>query len=116
VLVNWTNEEGRALPRRCSLASGPGSLAKLRPAREDRDGITVGAALEAIGYRGERPPAAFPVHACYELHIEQGPILEDEAIDIGLVHAAMGQRWFNVTLEGFPPTRAPRRCTAAATR
>ena len=103
VLVNWTNEEGaRFAP--AMLASGvwAGQFSEaFALARKDRDGISVGAALEAIGYRGERPTAAFPVHACYEVHIEQGPILEEEEVDIGLVHAAMGQRWFNVTLEGF---------------
>ena len=103
VLVNWTNEEGaRFAP--AMLASGvwAGQFSEaFALAREDRDGISVGAALEAIGYRGERPAAAFPLHACYEVHIEQGPILEEEGVDIGLVHAAMGQRWFNVTLEGF---------------
>ena len=103
VLVNWTNEEGaRFAP--AMLASGvwAGQFSEaFALAREDRDGISVGAALEAIGYRGDRPTAAFPVHACYEVHIEQGPILEEEGVDIGLVHAAMGQRWFNVALEGF---------------
>lgn len=103
VLVNWTNEEGaRFAP--AMLASGvwAGQFSEaFALARKDRDGISVGAALEAIGYRGERPTAAFPVHACYEVHIEQGPILEEEDVDIGLVHAATGQRWFNVTLEGF---------------
>ncbi|MCT4740367.1 Zn-dependent hydrolase [Raoultella ornithinolytica] len=103
VLVNWTNEEGaRFAP--AMLASGvwAGQFSEaFALARKDRDGISVGAALEAIGYRGERPTAAFPVHACYEVHIEQGPILEEEDVDIGLAHAAMGQRWFNVTLEGF---------------
>ncbi|EML7261863.1 Zn-dependent hydrolase [Raoultella ornithinolytica] len=103
VLVNWTNEEGaRFAP--AMLASGvwAGQFSEaFALARKDRDDISVGAALEAIGYRGERPTAAFPVHACYEVHIEQGPILEEEDVDIGLVHAAMGQRWFNVTLEGF---------------
>jgi len=103
VLVNWTNEEGaRFAP--AMLASGvwAGQFSEaFALTREDRDGISVGAALEAIGYRGERPTAAFPVHACYEVHIEQGPILEEEGVDIGLVHAAMGQRWFNVALEGF---------------
>ncbi|HGY5195932.1 Zn-dependent hydrolase [Raoultella ornithinolytica] len=103
VLVNWTNEEGaRFAP--AMLASGvwAGQFSEaFALARKDRDGISVGAALEAIGYLGERPTAAFPVHACYEVHIEQGPILEEEDVDIGLVHAAMGQRWFNVTLEGF---------------
>lgn len=103
VLVNWTNEEGaRFAP--AMLASGvwAGQFSEsFALAREDRDGISVGEALEAIGYRGERPAAACPLHACYEVHIEQGPILEEEGVDIGLVHAAMGQRWFNVTLEGF---------------
>lgn len=103
VLVNWTNEEGaRFAP--AMLASGvwAGQFSEdFALARIDRDGISVGAALEAIGYRGECPAAAFPLHACYEVHIEQGPILEEEGVDIGLVHAAMGQRWFNVTLEGF---------------
>ena len=103
VLVNWTNEEGaRFAP--AMLASGvwAGQFSEAYAlAREDRDGISVGEALEAIGYRGESPTAAFPLHACYEVHIEQGPILEEEGVDIGLVDAAMGQRWFNVTLEGF---------------
>ena len=103
VLVNWTNEEGaRFAP--AMLASGvwAGQFSEaFALARTDPAGISVGAALEAIGYRGERPTAAFPVHACYEVHIEQGPILEEDDVDIGLVHAAMGQRWFNVTLEGF---------------
>ncbi|MCU6671614.1 Zn-dependent hydrolase [Enterobacteriaceae bacterium H4N4] len=103
VLVNWTNEEGaRFAP--AMLASGvwTGQFSEeYAHARADRDGITVGEALDAIGYRGERPARAFPIHACYELHIEQGPILEDEAIDIGLVRAAMGQRWFTITIDGF---------------
>jgi len=103
VLVNWTNEEGaRFAP--AMLASGVWSgqfSQEYAYSRTDSAGVSVGEALEAIGYQGETPARAFPVHACYELHIEQGPILEDEAIDIGLVHAAMGQRWFTLTLDGF---------------
>lgn len=103
VLVNWTNEEGaRFAP--AMLASGvwSGQFSEAYAhTRTDNAGITVGEALDAIGYRGAFPACAFPVHACYELHIEQGPILEEEAIDIGLVRAAMGQRWFTLTLEGF---------------
>ncbi|WP_253377043.1 Zn-dependent hydrolase [unidentified bacterial endosymbiont] len=103
VLVNWTNEEGaRFAP--AMLASGvwAGQLTEeFAWSRMDNKKVTVREALEAIGYRGERPARAFPVHACYELHIEQGPILEDDAIDIGLVRAAMGQRWFTLTLDGF---------------
>ena len=103
VLVNWTNEEGaRFAP--AMLASGVWSgqfSEEYALSRTDSAGVTVGEALEEIGYRGTLPARAFPVHACYELHIEQGPILEDEAIDIGLVCAAMGQRWFTLTLDGF---------------
>lgn len=103
VLVNWTNEEGaRFAP--AMLASGVWSgqfSQEYAYSRTDSAGVSVSEALEAIGYQGETPARAFPVHACYELHIEQGPILEEEAIDIGLVHAAMGQRWFTLTLDGF---------------
>lgn len=103
VLVNWTNEEGaRFAP--AMLASGVWSgqfSEEYALARTDNAGVTVGEALEEIGYRGTLPARAFPVHACYELHIEQGPILEDEGIDIGLVRAAMGQCWFTLTLDGF---------------
>lgn len=103
MLVNWTNEEGaRFAPAMLSSGVWTGQFSEAYAhARADIDGITVGEALESIGYRGEAPARAFPVHACYELHIEQGPILEDEALDIGLVRAAMGQRWFTLTLDGF---------------
>ena len=103
ILVNWTNEEGaRFAP--AMLASGvwAGVFSEAYAlAREDRDGISVGQALAAIGYQGEHPAAAIPLHACYELHIEQGPLLEAEETDIGVVHAAMGQRWYEINLTGF---------------
>jgi len=103
VLVNWTNEEGaRFAP--AMLASGvwTGQFSEaFALSREDRDGIRLGDALNAMGYRGNIPATAFPVHACYEVHIEQGPILEAEGIDIGIVHAAMGQRWYTLTFDGF---------------
>ena len=103
VLVNWTNEEGaRFAP--AMLASGvwSGQFSEaFALSRQDAEGICLGDALTAIGYQGTTPASAFPVHACYEVHIEQGPILEAEGIDIGLVHAAMGQRWYTLTIEGF---------------
>lgn len=103
VLVNWTNEEGaRFAP--AMLASGvwSGVFDKaFALSRTDSQGITVGKALAGIGYQGTLTAKSFPLHACYELHIEQGPLLEAEQIDIGIVHAAMGQRWFDITLSGF---------------
>lgn len=103
VLVNWTNEEGaRFAPAMLSSGVWSGQFTQdFAWSRADNQGITVSEALGNIGYRGETPARAFPLHACYELHIEQGPILEDDAIDIGLVRAAMGQRWFTITLDGF---------------
>jgi len=103
LLVNWTNEEGaRFAP--AMLASGVWAGVFTRDyalGRQDRHGISVGEALHRIGYAGERAARAQPLHACYELHIEQGPILEAEGITAGVVHAAMGQRWFDITIEGF---------------
>lgn len=103
VLVNWTNEEGaRFAP--AMLASGvwTGQFSEtFALSREDHEGIRLGDALTAIGYQGDIPATAFPIHACYEVHIEQGPILEAEGIDIGIVHAAMGQRWYTLTINGF---------------
>jgi N-carbamoyl-L-amino-acid hydrolase len=103
LLVNWTNEEGaRFAP--AMLASGVWTghfTDTFALSRTDSADISVGEALQKIGYQGSRPTLAFPLHACYEVHIEQGPILEEEGIDIGVVHAAMGQRWYTVTLNGF---------------
>lgn len=103
LLVNWTNEEGaRFAP--AMLASGvwTGQFSEsFALSRQDQAGVSVDEALQAIGYRGTQPAHAFPLHACYEVHIEQGPILEEEGIDIGVVRAAMGQRWYTVTLKGF---------------
>lgn len=103
VLVNWTNEEGaRFAP--AMLASGvwTGHFSEaFALSRLDNNGIRLEEALRQIGYQGEQPTRAFPLHACYEVHIEQGPILEAEGIDIGLVYAAMGQRWYTLTLSGF---------------
>ncbi|QZY97586.1 Zn-dependent hydrolase [Pantoea dispersa] len=103
LLVNWTNEEGaRFAP--AMLASGVWAGVFSRDyalGRRDRDGVSLGEALDRIGYAGERQACAQPLHACYELHIEQGPILEAEGIAAGVVHAALGQRWFDVIIQGF---------------
>lgn len=103
VLVNWTNEEGsRFAP--AMLASGvwTGVIDKeFALSRTDRDGITVEQALQQIGYKGTLPAVSRPLHACYEIHIEQGPILEEEAVDIGVVKAAMGQNWYELRIQGF---------------
>jgi beta-ureidopropionase / N-carbamoyl-L-amino-acid hydrolase len=101
-VINWTNEEGaRFAPAMLSSGVFAGVFSRdwavLRP---DRAGSTFGQALEAIGYRGEAPCGAHPLSAFFELHIEQGPILEAEACDIGIVTGVQGMRWYEGTITG----------------
>jgi len=99
-VINWTNEEGaRFAP--AMLASGVFAGVFDAPyanSRADRDGVSFGTALDAIGYRGSAAPHALAAH--FELHIEQGPILEAEGRSIGVVTGVQGMRWYEVTLQG----------------
>jgi N-carbamoyl-L-amino-acid hydrolase len=101
-VVNWTNEEGsRFAP--AMVASGVFAKVFDRDwahARTDRAGQTFGGALDAIGYRGTEPCGEHPLSAFFELHIEQGPILEAEGADIGVVTGAQAISWYDVTLTG----------------
>jgi N-carbamoyl-L-amino-acid hydrolase len=104
----WTNEEGsRFVP----VMMGSGVFAgafTLEHALEqpDREGITVRDALSRIGYAGEitKPHA---VGACFEAHIEQGPVLEAHDKTIGVVQGALGQRWYDVTVRGMEAHAGP---------
>jgi N-carbamoyl-L-amino-acid hydrolase len=101
-VVNWTNEEGsRFAPAMVSS----GVFAKVldkdwAQSRQDRDGMTFAAALDAIGYRGTERCGEHPLSAFFELHIEQGPILEAEGKDIGVVTGVQAMRWYEVTVTG----------------
>src|SRR5262249_20108742 len=68
--------------------------------REDREGHRFGEELERIGYRGAEPVGRRKLGAHFELHIEQGPILEDEEKVIGVVTGVQGMRWYEVTVTG----------------
>lgn len=101
-LVNWTDEEGSRFGH--SLM-GSGVWAGVFPLATtygltDTEGVTVGAALDAIGYRGDAPATAFPADAYFELHIEQGPILEREDKVIGIVTGAQAQIWYDAVATG----------------
>ncbi|MCA3825880.1 MAG: Zn-dependent hydrolase, partial [Burkholderia sp.] len=101
-VVIWTNEEGsRFAPAMVSAGvfSGVYTL-EYGLSRTDGAGRTIGEELERIGYAGAEPVGGYPVHAAYELHIEQGPILERAGKTIGVVTAGQGQRWYEVTLTG----------------
>jgi len=101
-LVNWTNEEGaRFAP--AMLASGVFAgvfTADYAYSRTDRDGKSFGEELKRIGYRGAEKAGARKFSAMFELHIEQGPILEHEGSMIGIVQGAQGVRWYDVTITG----------------
>ena len=70
-------------------------------AAKDRDGITLDEALQEIGYKGERRPGDMSVDSYVELHIEQGPILDKEGTDIGVVTGVQGISWQELTLTGI---------------
>ena len=101
-IVNWTNEEGsRFAP--AMLASGVFAgvfTPDYAYARTDRDGKTFGEELYRIGYKGSEKAGAHKFGAMFELHIEQGPILEDESRTIGVVQGVQGMRWYEVTVTG----------------
>jgi N-carbamoyl-L-amino-acid hydrolase len=102
MIVNWTNEEGsRFAP--AMLASGVYAGVFTQDyayAREDREGRKFGDELERIGYRGSEPVGSRKFQAMFELHIEQGPILEAESRMIGVVTGVQGMRWYEVTVKG----------------
>ncbi len=102
VVTNWTNEEGtRYAP--AMLASGV--FAKVHGLnwaydRVDADGLRFEDELERIGWKGDEPVGNRKLHAFFELHIEQGPILEAEGKDIGVVTHGQGLSWTQATVTG----------------
>ena len=98
----WTNEEGS---RFAPAMVGSGVYAGVFTldyghSRTDLEGKTIGGELARIGYLGSEPMGNRPVHAFFETHIEQGPILEHEGQTIGVVTDAQGQRWYELVLTG----------------
>lgn len=102
-LVNWTNEEGsRFAPAMMASAAYAGDFTVDDIlSRKDAAGITVGEALDQIGYRGGEPVAQRKLGSFVELHIEQGPILEREAKTIGVVERGQGILWYDGHIAGF---------------
>ncbi|MGK7868540.1 Zn-dependent hydrolase [Falsiroseomonas sp. E2-1-a20] len=101
-LVNWTDEEGS---RFGYSLMGSGTWAGIYPlaqsyALRDIEGVSVEQALDAIGYRGAEPAEPFPADSYFELHIEQGPILEREGRQIGIVTGAQAQIWWDARITG----------------
>ena len=108
-VVVWTNEEGaRFAP--AMVGSGVWASEMQRDevyAIEDKAGKRFGEELERIGYRGALPAKPRPIRAAFEAHIEQGPILEAEALQIGILTGVQGARWYDLIIEGQPVHAGP---------
>ena len=102
VIVNWTNEEGTrfAPPMMASGVFAGMHTQDWAYGRTDADGKKFGDEIQRIGWVGDEKVGARKMHAFFELHIEQGPILEAENKDIGVVTHGQGLNWLQVTLTG----------------
>lgn len=100
-IVSWTNEEGaRFAPAMLGSAVFTGALPLDDAlAKRDADGIALGDALDACGYRGTRAIGG-AIDAYFEAHIEQGPVLEANGTTIGIVTGGQAIRWLDVTVTG----------------
>ncbi|OCC06681.1 Zn-dependent hydrolase [Labrys sp. WJW] len=114
VVANWTNEEGaRFQPSLTGSSVFAGTLAlDAALALADGAGVTLGEALAAIGYRGTGD-LPLEVSRYVELHVEQGPLLEEEGAEIGVVTGCWAARKLSLVFLGEPshtgPTRMARR-------
>jgi beta-ureidopropionase / N-carbamoyl-L-amino-acid hydrolase len=108
-VASWTNEEGcRFVP--AMLGSGVvAGIHDLQYAydRTDKTGAKLGDELARIGYKGARPARHRPYRAMFEVHIEQGPILEASQTTIGVVTGIQGAYWLDVHLRGIAAHAGP---------
>lgn len=102
IVTNWTNEEGtRYAPAMMASGVFAGIFSKeWAYDKEDANGLKFGDELKRIGWLGDEEVGARKMHAFLELHIEQGPILEAEGKDIGVVTHGQGLRWVEITVTG----------------
>lgn len=106
-VVDWTNEEGARFPVSCiALAVWAGIASKKEGyelmSTDDKVPVSYGAELERIGYQGETPAdhRHNPLAAHFEIHIEQGPILEHEKRKIGVVVGVQAYHWQHIVVRG----------------
>ncbi len=101
-LINWTDEEGSRFGHSLMGSGVWAGVFTLDKALglTDTEGTTVGNALDDIGYRGTEAAAPFRADAYFELHIEQGPFLERESKQIGIVTGAQAQVWYDAVTIG----------------
>lgn len=102
-VVNWTNEEGvRFAP---GLLGSAWFAGRIDDARLDEtislDGVRFADEADRIGWRGELRPDELPLDSFFELHIEQGPVLEKTGAQVGVVTSVQGLRWLDVSVTGM---------------
>ncbi|MGJ8647201.1 MAG: M20 family metallo-hydrolase [Marinomonas colpomeniae] len=101
-VVVWTNEEGARF-KPAMLGSGVyAGVFKLNDvlATKDEAGISLGEELDRLGYKEQTSVDTPECYQYYELHIEQGPVLEALDIDLGIVAGVLGMRWYEVEVTG----------------
>jgi len=108
-MVIFTNEEGARFQ---PAMIGSGVMAGKIPLEDayntrDRDGVRLGDELERIGYLGPEPCMPRPLRAYLELHIEQGPLLEEEGLPVGVVEGIVAIAWSRLTLAGVQDHAGP---------
>lgn len=98
----WTNEEGsRFSPALIGSGVWSGVLdIEQAYAITDKSGKSIGDELDRIGYRGDAAARAKPLTAAFEVHIEQGPILEQQNLQIGVLNGIQGLRWYDLIIDG----------------
>ncbi len=102
LVVNWTNEEGSRFPPAMMASAGYAGIYEVNTllSAKDSEGNIFGDELDKIGWKGSETVGSQKFHCYYELHIEQGPILETEEVDIGIVTHGQGLKWLEVKLSG----------------
>ena len=105
----WTNEEGsRFVPVMMGSGVFAGAFTLQHAyAATDTEGKSVHAELERIGYVGDEVPGEHPIGCYFETHIEQGPVLEDHDITIGVVTGVLGIRWYDCVVTGMEAHAGP---------
>ena len=112
----WTNEEGaRFSPAMVGSGVWCGEFSlDYGHNRADKNGKTIQQELQRIGFLGNKPCTPHPIRGFIELHIEQGPILENENVQIGVLHGVQGMNWYDLKIIGQPvhagPTPMEDRC------
>ncbi len=107
--VVWTNEEGaRFAPAMIGSGVWCGEFdLDYGHSRTDNEGLSIADELKRIDYLGDSDCSPFETRAAFEVHIEQGPILEDEKLQIGVLSGVQGMRWYDLIIEGQPCHAGP---------